>query len=293
VAANAQRSTLNIQRSKVGVERSTLSVGRWTFLFHRLLASVREAVQSLRSSDPLAHWPTDSLTPAGSRRSERAFTMVEIAICLAVIGFALVAIIGVLPSAMNFQRDNREETIIDQDATYWLEAIRDAAKGLDNLTDHVERIGIVFTNGSTASTNYYIPGPGGPAGNQFRDGYDIIGLLTSAALWDLGIQRAEADVYAISGPAVERDPAGRELGMKYRMQVEIALFPWWRMNPDLRPEELAQGPDLTNAILHEVRLQFNWPLRSNERTRSRKVYRSLVQGVVTNQAPVEISFFDR
>ena len=44
------------------------------------------------------------------------FTMVEIAICLAIIGIALVSIIGVLPIGMNTQRDNREETIINQDA---------------------------------------------------------------------------------------------------------------------------------------------------------------------------------
>ena len=54
--------------------------------------------------------------------------MVEIAICLAVIGFALVAIIGVLPMGMNTQRDNREETIINQDATVFIEAIRNGAQ---------------------------------------------------------------------------------------------------------------------------------------------------------------------
>ena len=47
--------------------------------------------------------------------------MVEIAICLAIIGIALVAIIGVLPIGMNTQRDNREETIINQDATVLIE----------------------------------------------------------------------------------------------------------------------------------------------------------------------------
>jgi hypothetical protein len=47
---------------------------------------------------------------------DSAFTMVEIAISLAVIGFALVAIIGVLPRGLRVQRENREETIINQDA---------------------------------------------------------------------------------------------------------------------------------------------------------------------------------
>ena len=75
---------------------------------------------------------------SGSRRREgrkgngcAGFTMVEIAIAIAVIGFALVAIIGVLPTGLQVQRDNREETIINQDGTYWLQAIRNGAAGSD------------------------------------------------------------------------------------------------------------------------------------------------------------------
>src|ERR1019366_6839 len=72
----------------------------------------------------------------------RAFTMIEIAISLAIIGFALVAIIGVLPIGMNVQKDNREETIINQDATVMMDAIRNCAQGLDDLTNYV----IAITN---------------------------------------------------------------------------------------------------------------------------------------------------
>src|SRR6266704_643190 len=56
---------------------------------------------------------------AGARS---AFTMIEIAISLAVIGFALVAIIGILPQGLNVQRDNREQTIINQDLTVFMDA---------------------------------------------------------------------------------------------------------------------------------------------------------------------------
>ena len=69
-----------------------------------------------------------------------AFTMVEIAISLAIIGIALVAIIGVLPLGMNVQRDNREATVINQDATVFIEAIRNGARGLDDLTNYVYAI---------------------------------------------------------------------------------------------------------------------------------------------------------
>ena len=76
------------------------------------------------SQFPIAKPREAGVRPIGNRQSAignaAAFTMIEIAICLAIIGFALVAIIGVLPLGMNTQRDNREETIINQDATVLL-----------------------------------------------------------------------------------------------------------------------------------------------------------------------------
>src|SRR5687767_7500284 len=59
---------------------------------------------------PLRH----SARPATPLRIA-AFTMVEIALCLGIIGFALVAIIGVLPLGLNTQKDNRADTIINKD----------------------------------------------------------------------------------------------------------------------------------------------------------------------------------
>ena len=73
------------------------------------------------------------------RQGELAFTMVEIAIAIGVIGFALVAIIGILPAGMNVQKDNREDTTIGQDAPYFMDAIR---------------------NGCPINQNYAGPGPG-------------------------------------------------------------------------------------------------------------------------------------
>ena len=70
--------------------------------------------------------------------------MIEIALCLAIIGFALISILLVLPSGMNTQRDTREETIIGQDASELMEAIRNGARGDDGLTNNVYAI-----------TNYY------------------------------------------------------------------------------------------------------------------------------------------
>src|ERR1041385_6854527 len=81
-----------------------------------------------------------------------AFTMVEIAISLAVIGFALVAIIGVLPRGLRAGRENREETVINQDAAVRLTAIRNGALGMDDLTNYVYEIRR-YTQRYNASTN--------------------------------------------------------------------------------------------------------------------------------------------
>ena len=65
-----------------------------------------------------------------------AFTMIEIVISLAVIGFALVAIIGILPTGMNVQRDNRQETIVNQDESVIMNALRNGERGLNDLWTH-------------------------------------------------------------------------------------------------------------------------------------------------------------
>src|ERR1041385_6082995 len=104
---------------------------------------------------------------------EPGFTMIEIALCLAIIGFALVAIIGVLPTGLNVQKDNREDTIINQDAVVWMNTIRNGARGYDDLTNYV-----------LAITNYWTTY--GPTTNQITTGVDSYtrtsSVVTSVAL---------------------------------------------------------------------------------------------------------------
>ena len=137
--------------------------------------------------------------------SVAAFTMVEIAISLAVIGIALVAILGVLPLGMRVQRDNREQTVLNQDATVFIEAIRNGARGVNDLTNYVYAITNYWTHysaaGSVAATgangyDYYnaTVGPGyltpsgqsGPVGDPLNTGARIVGLLTTPEFVDLG-----------------------------------------------------------------------------------------------------------
>ncbi|MDB6059445.1 MAG: hypothetical protein JWO95_3289, partial [Verrucomicrobiales bacterium] len=61
------------------------------------------------------------------------FTMIEIAIALGVIGFALVAIIGILPLGLNVQKDNREDTIASQDGQYFMDLLRYGRQGTKEI----------------------------------------------------------------------------------------------------------------------------------------------------------------
>jgi type II secretory pathway pseudopilin PulG len=104
-----------------------------------------------------------------SRQGELAFTMVEIAIAIGVIGFALVAIIGILPGGHERAEGQPRRHLISQDAPYFLDAIRNgaarlqrpgtrpyAAQGLDFLTNYVQSIQFVYVvNGVNTATNTY------------------------------------------------------------------------------------------------------------------------------------------
>src|SRR6266478_10154625 len=93
--------------------------------------------EALGGARPLSRSSNPFSVISVSSCATSAFTMIEIAISLAVIGFALVAIIGILPTGMNVQKDNREETIIGHDASILMNVIRNGEHGVDDLTNYV------------------------------------------------------------------------------------------------------------------------------------------------------------
>jgi type II secretory pathway pseudopilin PulG len=235
--------------------------------------------------------------------------MVEIAICLAIIGFALIAIIGVLPIGMNTQRDNREETIINQDATMFIEAIRGGARGLNDLTNYVYAItnywtyylpsgaptpgvaGYNYTDSSTTTAPY---SPSSPINN----GTNIIGLLSTPEYTDnTGLpipslifggysNHIVAYVRSISGPAVEKPPQDNQIiqadAFGYRVLCVNAP-----VAADMTVVTNAIGV-VTNAYfrqfaanLHELRLTFFWPQQPNGKLGpGRQTFRTMVAGQV-------------
>jgi hypothetical protein len=167
--------------------------------------------------------------------------MVEIAISLAVMGIALVAIIGVLPIGINVQKDNREETLIDQDSSVFLENIRSGTRGLDDLTNYVVAITNTWTsynnNGAVVGggvngysyTGFFVaplyPTASVPsAGSPITNGLNIIGLLGTPEyidpvtgqplLYPTGSYISNyivAYVRSMSGPAVEKPPQNNDI----------------------------------------------------------------------------------
>src|SRR4051794_936934 len=107
----------------------------------------------------------------GGRSTRAGFTMVEIALSLAVVAFALVAIMGVLPTGLTVQKENREDTLINQEGRYWLEAIRSGARGLHDLTNYVESIEIIPNKGTSRNYTNLVTDPITPT--------DVISLLST------------------------------------------------------------------------------------------------------------------
>jgi prepilin-type N-terminal cleavage/methylation domain-containing protein len=252
-----------------------------------------------------------------NHKFQSGFTMIEIAICLAIIGIALVAIVGVLPLGMNVQRENREGTIINQDATVFIEAIRNGSRGLNDLTNYV----YLITNSVTQYKNFVAQTPnqfgytytgstenGTPTTPQLpiNNGTNIIGLLTTPEFTD-PVTGAPSDalsffsgnyysnhivayVRSISGPAVEKPPQDNQIlqedAFSYRLfcvnapvATDTNIF-----NTLIYPNGPPAYSQQLAANLHELRLTFLWPQQPNGSLGAgRQTFRALVAGqVVTN-----------
>lgn len=248
-------------------------------------------------------------------RSDSGFTMLEIAISLAIIAFALVAIIGALPTGMNVQRDNRQETVINQDATVWMDAIRNGEAGLDDLTNYVLaitntqtlwRVTISQTNQVQGSLKVwgFTPDSSTPVnGNQFllTNGARIVGLLSTPRYFATNTggtvyyfsNYIVATVRAMSGSAVEKFPQTNldvlDQALVYRLIPEISSFNEWDTtwtNGNQTARKLSRNLE-TN--LYNLRLTFRWPYYANGTSgNGRQVLRTLVSGSMgTMPTPID------
>ena len=246
-------------------------------------------------------------------RNSSAFTMIEIAICLAIIGFALVAIIGVLPLGMNAQRDNREATVINQDATVLLEAVRNAARGADYLTNNVYAITNYWqvynadgTLGNSGFNGYSYAGASfnGTANNYYSltNGANIIGVLSTpefvanntAISSPFGVACTSnhiiAYVRSFSGLASEKPPQDNSIMVgntfAYRVYCVNAAVAFDTNSA------LAGFSKQLNGNLHELRMTFLWPQLPNGNVGAgRQTFRTSVAGQLAQNSTNGVLFY--
>ena len=254
----------------------------------------------------------DGSPAIGNRQSAignaSAFTLIEVAISLAVIGIALVAIIGVLPLGMNVQKENREGTVINQDATIFLEAISKGAQGMDDLTNYVYAITNYWTEYNSAGVVLRAGKDGYSVQNSkvtkltpvpfypIDKGYRIIGLLSTPEfttslpyvvptnnLFNGGYSNhVIAYVRSLSGAAGEKPPQDNPIiqqdAFAYHLLCVNAAVPLDTNVFNLTHAQQSYSRQI-NANLHELRLTFFWPVQPNGKVGTgRQSYRTLVAG---------------
>ncbi|HEY5043089.1 MAG TPA: hypothetical protein VIK53_13925 [Verrucomicrobiae bacterium] len=229
------------------------------------------------------------LRPSASGfRPAAAFTIIEIAICLAIIGFALVAIIAALPLGMNTQLANRQETIIGQDAGVLLPLIAHGARGSDDLTNYVYAIvntgsrpvGYInpvvadqmnFSKANFPSVTAWYP--------VLTNGANIIGLLSTPQFTDssnnpanifssIGYSnRVYACVRSISGLAAGKPPQNNAImvGDTFSYRIFCVNAPVALDTNTLVTTSAAFSPfnQQLSFNQHELRMTFLWPQLPN------------------------------
>ncbi|MDB6130956.1 MAG: hypothetical protein JWM04_2063 [Verrucomicrobiales bacterium] len=200
------------------------------------------------------------------------FTMIEIAISLGIIAFALVAIIGILPTGLTTQRDSKEDTWILQDAGFLGDCIKHSLKGNYALSNYIDYVQIVNSAGITNTVSNY---------NGTINPDILLGLLgTPKYEPDGSTNKVTARIRGLTGNSSDQTNLA-ELSFSYLLTVEITP------HVENLSTSIAYGNDeystrtnllhqLTNN-LHELRMAFNWPiLPKGDFGNGSYVYRSLI-----------------
>ena len=248
------------------------------------------------------------------RQLQSAFTMVELALCIAVVGIAMVSIIGVLPLGINVQKQNRDETIINQDAQIWMDAIQGGNVGFNDLANYVDLIQVVSTSGSplNVQTNTYLGTYWSLSLKNFAlpefalsgvqgatSPSNIIGLISTPKFT---VYRGRnltnvtlAVVRAMSGSANEKpnrtaqDTNGPKLDLAFKYLMTTAITPYVATPRNtnwvhgLSKESIGTYEQLQNN-LYTLSLTFEWPVfvvNNQIRTGSgRKTFRTHVSSAL-------------
>ena len=226
-----------------------------------------------------------AVVPSPVRR-EAGFTMVELALCIAIISIAMVAIMGILPAGMGVQKQNREDSIISQEASHWMESIRNGSLLFDDATNYVDfvQVGQQRINTPVVQTNIF---PGiylnTPAANAIpspmRLTYPelILGLLSLPKYDSFPNDQATkpvtvtntvfAVVRALTGSLNEKvlpqvineKPLESQMSFAFRYLLRVEIVPVAELPIDRSNAGLRQW-NARQRSLYDVRLTFEWPV---------------------------------
>ena len=221
-----------------------------------------------------------------NRRRSGAFTMVEVAFAVAIVAFAMVAIMGVLPSGFTVQKSNREDTLINQEGTYLLDAIRNGLQGDDQIWRQVDWYYVATTNSITGSSM-------GDNKSKLPDRF-IVGTLSIPSVlavrtnsnnqieWRTNVVYAKirAQSGKVSGKGASKE--AKDFAFSYKLKSEIRpviVYPW---------ATNSQSFYMTNH-LYEVKLTLSWPVPEEKpvgntdanltvQGKNKMVFRTMVNG---------------
>lgn len=236
--------------------------------------------------------------------TESAFTLTELALCIAVIAIALTAIIGVLPSGLNVQKQNREETLVAQDAQFLIETIRNGSMAIPDLLQHVDFIH--WRRRGAESQDIYFRGPNftealpGTVIN-LTDPWQVTALLSSPRFEVVRRGIVTNDITgqfrAFSSPFSEkayRDDAVQPSAGRFQTALRYLVSSESQGTPTRAPVVLTQFTNqvVSNIVanqtfrvdqsLSDLRLTFQWPVfrvgADFQTGNGRRTFRTLIQG---------------
>lgn len=235
------------------------------------------------------------------RIESEAFTLVEVALCLAIIGFALVAIIGILPKGMQVQKENREDTNIIQDGEFLLEAVSKGQTNITRLAENLEWIELYTDGVRQGAFNRQQLLTNGISTNDLA--HRIVGLLSipryepSSNASGFVSNYVRAKFVANSGPLADRLTQGpngaRDLAFSYLVTITVDHPQISSVNSN----GVTSGFDSNfggnlYSNLYDVRMTLSWPVYPNTNTgNGRKTFHTLVAGKLSYDTNLALYHF--
>jgi len=209
---------------------------------------------------------------------------------------------------MTVQKDNREDTLINQEGRYWLEAIKSGARGIYDLTNYVEYIRIEPTN--NANLTFRLVEVENNV-DPYLKPHEIIGMLSvpkyEGPTNNMVTNRITARVRAITGPATDKSPfATNTVPNTFRYQLQTEITKVRPLPPELVEAQFEADPtnglptrvfnESMGANLWDVRLILRWPVveRGDDWFvgNNRKVFRAQVGAPLHSMTNFNKTFID-